>query len=65
MARICYCNKCGKKMDLWDIQEDFSIYTTCGYGTKYDGSKIELDLCCDCMEKLIKDCKINPVEDDE
>lgn len=47
------CNKCGKEMDIWDRQENFSINGICGYGTKYDGSKIQLNLCCDCMEELI------------
>lgn len=56
------CNKCGKKFDMWDEQEGFSIRTRCGYGTKYDGDEIELDLCCDCMEKLIDECKISPVK---
>ena len=47
---------------MWDEQEGFSIRTRCGYGTKYDGDEIELDLCCDCMEKLIDECKISPVK---
>lgn len=50
-------------MDIWDKQEEFSIHTRCGYGTKFDGSDIELDLCCDCMEELVDSCKISPVTD--
>lgn len=46
------CNKCGKEMDIWDRQENFSINRRCGYGTKYDGFGIQLNLCCDCMEEL-------------
>lgn len=57
------CNMCGKDFDLWDEQEDFSIHRNCGFGTKYDGSRINLDLCCECMEKLIDACLISPVED--
>ena len=53
MAKEIICNKCGKKFDFWDTQEDFSIERSLGYGTKYDGSTLELDLCCECMEKLI------------
>lgn len=63
MAKKVYCNKCGKEMDFWDRQEEFSINTKCGYGTKYDGSTIELELCCDCMEELVDSCKISPVID--
>jgi len=55
------CNKCGKEMDIWDRQENFSINGICGYGTKYDGSKIQLNLCCDCMEELIDTCVVSPV----
>lgn len=62
------CNKCGQEMDFWDLQEDFSIHKAFGYGTRYDGYQLNLNLCCGCMESLIKDCVINPVvgnEEDE
>ena len=59
MAAIC--NKCGKKLNFWDEQEDFRIYRTLGYGTRYDGEKLRLDLCCECMEKFIEECVISPV----
>lgn len=63
VAKEITCNKCGKKFDFWDTQEEFSINTQLGYGTKYDGSYLELDLCCDCMEKLIDECVISPIFD--
>lgn len=63
MAKEITCNKCGKKFDFWDAQENFSINARLGYGTKYDGSDLELDLCCDCMEKLIDECVISPISD--
>ena len=53
MAKEITCNKCGKK--------NFSVYRRLGYGTKYDGDDLELDLCCDCMEKLIDECIISPI----
>lgn len=55
------CNKCGREFDLWDMQEDFSIQRSLGYGTKYDGDDLFLNLCCDCMEELIDSCKISPI----
>ena len=61
--RKVYCNMCGKEMGFWDIQEDFKIRTEIGYGSKHDGESLELDLCCDCMDKLIEQCKISPVHD--
>lgn len=61
MAKQYVCNKCGKPFDRWDEQENFHIYGYLGYGTKYDGSTLELDLCCSCMEDLIDECKVNPI----
>lgn len=58
-----YCNLCGKKMDMWDVQEGFGFNGNIGYGSKYDGEKLNLDLCCDCMDKLIESCVIPPIED--
>lgn len=56
------CNMCGRDFDTWDKQEDFSIHKRCGYGTKYDGETLNLDICCDCMERLIDSCKVSPIE---
>lgn len=61
MARTIKCNKCGKDFDMWDEQEDFSIHRHCGYGSKYDGSIINLDLCCDCFDEFISSCAISPI----
>ena len=54
---------CGKELDLWDEEQDCSIYKYCGYGSENDGDKLELDLCIGCMDKLIRTCKISPVID--
>ena len=57
------CNMCGKEFDIWDKQEDFSIHKKCGYGTKYDGETLNLDICCDCMEQIIGACRVSPIEE--
>lgn len=57
------CNMCGKELDIWDKQEDFSIHRHLGYGTKYDESYLDIQICCDCMEKFIDDCAVSPVND--
>ena len=62
MAKRIYCNKCGKEMDEFDIQEQFQIQTRLGYGSKYDGDMLDIDLCCECMDKLIEECEIPPVD---
>lgn len=59
------CNLCGKEFDEWDKKEWFGLHTRVGYGSKFDGDGIDLDLCCECfdklMDKLISECKINPI----
>lgn len=57
-----HCNMCGNKLDLWDMQEDFSIRRKLGYGTKYDEDILDFQICCDCMEMLIDKCAIFPIE---
>lgn len=59
------CNVCGSDLDIWDIQENFGISRRLGYGTKYDGERLQMRICCSCMEKLIDVCRISPVFDDE
>ena len=59
------CNMCGKVLDTWDQQEDFSIEKDkLGYGTSYDGEGLSLHLCCDCMEEIINSCQVNPIIED-
>ena len=47
------CNKCNKKFDQFDIAQGFSQYHIIGYGSKYDGGRLAVDLCSDCMDDLI------------
>lgn len=61
--RQTLCNICGNKFDFWDEQENYSIYTTIGYGSKYDGEHLKLDICCKCMDNLIDRCGISPIEE--
>ena len=63
MNKPIVCNKCGNILDYWDTQEDFSIERSLGYGTKYDGDRLKIRLCCDCMEKLIDECVVSPISD--
>ena len=62
MARTITCNVCGKEFNFWDEQHLFKVYRRMGYGTKYDGDMLELDMCCDCMDTLIDKCKVNPIK---
>lgn len=54
---ICDC--CGKTIDVAEICgsdiNDFSI--TFGYGSKFDLTKWDLDICDDCLEKWVSTFK--------
>ena len=64
------CNMCGKDFDMWDTQEKFGFHHHVGYGSEFDGEAINLDLCCECFDKLMKEhilpsCRISPIEGQE
>ena len=61
--RHTICNLCGKTFDFLDEQENFSMRRLIGYGSRHDGEALSLDLCCDCMDKLIDRCVVSPVVD--
>jgi len=48
---------------MWDISENFHIHKNLGYGTKYDGDNLKLNLCCSCIEEIIDNCTISPIEE--
>ena len=59
---------CEKDFDEWDTQEGFGLHYHVGYGSEFDGHTINLDLCCDCFDKMMNDyivpkSKISPVEE--
>ena len=62
------CNFCGKEFDVWDHQEKFGLNHYVGYGSKFDGEHIVVDMCCDCFDELMDTyilprCKISPLKD--
>lgn len=64
------CNVCGKTVEqVFENQMPISIHDRVGYGSKHDGSMLDLDICCDCFDKLIEDfiekCVINPLHEME
>lgn len=57
------CNVCGKDMDIFDKQTGISCTgKLLGYGSEFDGDVLNIHICCDCLDKIIKDCKISPLE---
>ena len=62
------CNVCGKPIDqICEDQAVISIHNSIGYGSKHDGNEMDLDICCDCFDKLIdgftEKCAINPIKE--
>ena len=55
------CNLCGKKLDLFDLQQNFHVGKRLDYGSQFDGDRLELRLCNDCMDSLIGRCLISPI----
>lgn len=61
MAHKVYCNCCGKEFGTFDYFVAQPISFTAGYGSKYDGEGIKIDICADCLDKLIDSCEISPI----
>ncbi len=59
------CNLCGKPFDDADTYQGFCITRKIGYGSRYDGCGITLDICCRCMDTLIDQCALPPLEGEE
>lgn len=62
------CNVCGKTVEqVFENQMSISIHDRVGYGSKHDGSMLDLDICPDCFDKLIdsfaEKCAINPIKE--
>lgn len=56
------CNRCGRELDFWDIQEDFTIHRHVGYGSIHDGDVVNIRFCCDCFDAIVDECKVSPIE---
>lgn len=50
---IRICSMCGRTFDDWDLQENNYVYHHFGYGSRHDLQIFEVDLCCDCYDKII------------
>lgn len=61
------CTMCGHNLDEWDINQDFSLNTYIGYGSKYDTETLNARFCCKCFDKIIdyisKNCVLSPFKD--
>ena len=58
---VTRCNLCGGPMDTLDRYANIRFNGRLGYGSRFDGEKMNLRLCIDCMDALIKSCAIDPI----
>lgn len=63
MTQNLICNHCGKELDFFDLQNDFSIHKRIGYGSVHDGDDVHMCLCSDCFDKLVEECEVSPIEE--
>lgn len=58
------CNMCGKHLDVYDVNNDFTIAKKkIGYGSFYEGESTELRLCNKCFDNIAAGCEIPPFLD--
>lgn len=60
-----YCNKCGKEYPFDNeygyIEADLETWRkSFGYGSKFDGGRLEFELCDGCTEEFLNSFKIPP-----
>jgi len=59
------CHVCGKYFDCHDYAHNLCMDKEMGYGSSHDLERIQLNLCCDCFDKILDwvlpQCKINPI----
>lgn len=60
-----FCSGCGKSIDMFDEMSGISVKKPLGFGSQYDGQFLNIRLCCECTDEVIKSCKISPITDDE
>lgn len=61
MAKMVFCNKCGRQFGKVDSLNGFHYAGKFGYGSCYDGSEFEIDLCMECIDEFIRSCDLDPV----
>lgn len=57
------CNRCGKALDIFDLQQDFTIHKQVQYGSMHDGCYADYHLCCDCFDRTVGECKVSPIKE--
>lgn len=59
------CNICGETLSYVDVVSGISLEKIISYGSIHDGGKLDIHICCNCMDDLIDRCTIYPVSGEE
>lgn len=65
MTQDVRCNVCGRPFGLVDKYGGLFIDEVLGYGTKHDGERLCMNICCRCLESMIERCAILPLKSTE
>ena len=61
-GRRLVCNLCGKTLDEMDLENNLTIRRRLGYGSAYDGDRVDLRICCSCFDMLVEGCTVTPID---
>lgn len=61
MKQRTICNMCGHELDEFDLCQSFFICGPIGYGSVHDGGRADLNLCCECFDRLAEQCAVSPI----
>lgn len=65
IIRTYKCNMCGKEISNREARNGVYFAGRLGYGSTYDGQRIQFDLCTECTDNLIEAFNISPLEDED
>lgn len=63
-AMATICNICGKVLTKCEEKNHVKINQVMGYGSQFDGDRVDMDICNKCFDKLIERCKIDPIQEE-
>lgn len=62
-AMATVCNVCGKVLTRCEEKNHVKINQVMGYGSQFDGDRVDMDICNECFDRLIESCKIDPIQE--
>ena len=55
------CNLCGNVIDPMTGRGGIHISEELGYGSKYDMDLLDMEICYECLDRIVDACRISPV----